>query len=113
MTELERGLFINALELASSFDTYLSAKLGFAVFGKKANLWATLNQQKVNMWLAGLLFGAMAVVVMLIPLINNSGVTVDWCRCTVRRSADRTRKSSVSLRLPDLCRRPGSVARFV
>jgi signal transduction histidine kinase len=44
---------------------------------KSLRAWSVLLASEVNLWLAGFLFGAMAVITMMIPLMNQKGLVVD------------------------------------
>ncbi len=62
--------------------TNLFVLLGFAAVCTLAGAWATLRQRTVHAWLTGLLYGAMSVVAMLVPVVAQSGRSID-CRVGV------------------------------
>ncbi len=62
--------------------TNLFVLLGFAALCTVISDWALLHRRKVSDWVVGLLFGAMAIVAMFVPVHTRSGIVVD-CRVGV------------------------------
>jgi len=77
---------INLSELLRGLITNLFVLLGFTSVCMVVSGWAVQQKKKVNVWLVGLLYGGMSVIVMLAPVVTHSGLIVD-CRAGVLGTA--------------------------